>query len=207
MPLWMTCTRSASMAGYTRRTSSRIAPDTATTASPLEARPLAEARERVPPVAQLLALPRPFRLEAVRRRDVGDIVQQLREMAGEIGVPGVTVDEVGSRRGSHQQVDGDGLESRVRVGQCGPRLVGVGAVAWRAEAAYLDVDQALELPHEVLDMDAGAAVDVRRILACHHGCPHRGILPQAGSRRAAARRARSESVRSATLRGRRSMRG
>ena len=51
---------------------------------------LAEARDGVA-AAELLLLPRPHRLEAVHGRDVRDPVQQLREVAAEIRVPGVAV--------------------------------------------------------------------------------------------------------------------
>ena len=53
------------------------------------------ARHRVP-AAELLGLPRPQRLEAVRGDDVRDAVQQRREVPGEVRVPGVAVHDVGA---------------------------------------------------------------------------------------------------------------
>ena len=66
---------------------------------------LAPARQRVA-AAELLGLPRPQRLEAVDGRDVRHVVHELREMAAEVRVPGVAVDDVGAlgARG-HREVD------------------------------------------------------------------------------------------------------
>ena len=56
--------------------------------------------------AELLGLPRPVRLERVRRHDVRHVVQQGAEMAGQIGVPGVGVQDVAALEGrGHPQVD------------------------------------------------------------------------------------------------------
>ena len=66
--------------------------------------------------AELLGLPRPQRLEAVRGDDVRDAVQQLGEVAGAVRVPGVRVHEVGARDVlRHLQVDAERRERRVRV--------------------------------------------------------------------------------------------
>ena len=63
----------------------------------LERGALAERREVVA-AAELLLLPGPQRLEAVRRRDVRDAVVELRQVAGEVRVPRVRVDELRRRR-------------------------------------------------------------------------------------------------------------
>ena len=89
---------------------------------------LAEARQCVA-AAELFGLPRPQRLERVHGRDMGDAVDQLGQVAGELGVPGVAVDELGVRHaGRHQQIDRDGLqggEVRRVTGQRIPGPVGV----------------------------------------------------------------------------------
>ncbi len=78
----------------------------------LERRLLAEAREPVA-AAELLGLPRAHRLERVDRRDVRDAVQQLRDVAAEIRVPGVRVDDRRAAEvGRHLQVDRHRLQRR-----------------------------------------------------------------------------------------------
>ena len=49
------------------------------------------------PAAELLRLPGAQRLQAVRRDDVRDAVQQRRRVAREIGVPGVGVHDIRAR--------------------------------------------------------------------------------------------------------------
>ena len=58
---------------------------------------LAPARQRVA-AAELLGLPRPQRLERVHGRHVRDAVGQLRQVAGELRVPGVAVHDLGAAR-------------------------------------------------------------------------------------------------------------
>jgi hypothetical protein len=62
-------------------------------------RPLGPGRHGVA-AAELLGLPRTVRLQRVGRHDVRDPVQQPRQVAGHVGVPGVGVDDVaaGGRR-------------------------------------------------------------------------------------------------------------
>ena len=63
--------------------------------------------------AQLFGLPRPHRLQAVGREDVRDAAHEAREVAAEVGVPGVRVHEVRALAGGGEgQVDTEG-------GQCG----------------------------------------------------------------------------------------
>ena len=77
-----------------RRASPR---ETATIASAAShRRALAERRQRVA-AAELLGLPRTQRLERVDGHHVRDVVHELGQVAAEVRVPGVAVDEVGAR--------------------------------------------------------------------------------------------------------------
>ncbi len=99
----------------------------------LEARALAEGRQRVAPRPELLGLPRPERLEAVRGRDVRHAVEELRDVARQVRVPGVAVDERDSvHPGRHLEVDRHGTESA--VAEAGRGLV-------RRERPDVDLDQ------------------------------------------------------------------
>ena len=115
--------------------------------------------------AELLLLPRAQRLEAVRRRDVRDAVAELRQVPGEIRVPRVRVDELCAvhARG-HREIDGHRLEGRVAAHRV-PRPVRLRFGAVRAEAVNRQVDEIAQLAREVLDVNAGAAVDLRREFA------------------------------------------
>src|SRR5262249_55263826 len=130
---------------------------------------------------ELLRLPRPHRLERVDCRDVRDAVEQLREVAAEVRVPGVRVDEVGALDGcAHLQVDRDRLQRggptgaggkapRGRVGD-GRGPVARGPVG--APDVHRHVDKPLQLRGQILDVASGTAVDVGRILACEDGDLH-----------------------------------
>ena len=66
----------------------------------------------------------PQRLEGVRGDDVRDVVQQPGEVAAQVGVPGVGVHQVGAgAAGGHREVDAEGLQRGVGVGEL--RQVGV----------------------------------------------------------------------------------
>src|SRR2546428_628610 len=71
------------------------------------------------------------------------------------------------RRGRRGPVRGEPLP--VAVCQ-GGRPVARGTVC--APAVHGDVKEPLQLPRQVLDVHAGAAVDVRRVLAGQHGHLH-----------------------------------
>src|SRR5206468_2840474 len=113
------------------------------------------------------------RLEAVGRGDVGGAVQELRQVPGEVHVPGVAVDE---RRlfqaGGHGQVHRHGLQRRQvgrLTGQTVPRLEGANGQGYirgagLSEPSHLDGDALGQLSRKVFDVDAGPAVDVRRVL-------------------------------------------
>ena len=107
-------------------------------------------------------------------RDVRDLVDELAEVAAEVRVPGVAVGEVGVlRAGGHREVD----RHRARAPPCTARSrparprarrrrpSGASAGPGRAPAVDGHVDEPVELPREVLDVHARAAVDVRRVLA------------------------------------------
>ena len=139
----------------------------------LEPGALAEAREAVA-AAELLLLPRPQRLEAVHGRDVRDRVDQLRQVAAEVRVPGVAVDEVAP---STPAAIVRSIETARSAARCGapPASASHGSCATTrrlpvggprlAPAVHGDVDELRELAGEVLDVHARAAVDVGRVLA------------------------------------------
>ena len=67
--------------------------------------------------------------------------------------------------GGHLQVGGEDAQHRVGAGEAGIVLgVGDRAGPRRAEAVHLDVDEAGQLAGQEVDVDAGAAVDVGRVL-------------------------------------------
>ena len=92
-------------------TSRRVASDTAMTASALSRRgPLAKRRQGIAG-PQLFGLPGPERLQAMGGHHMGDVVEQLGQMAPEVGVPGVAVDQVDALDvGRHPQADRHGAQ-------------------------------------------------------------------------------------------------
>ncbi len=99
-----------------------------------------------------------------------DVVEQLGQMAAEVGVPGVAVDQVDALDvGRHPQADRHGAQGRsVPVRRnLSPGLVAGDhqlRLAGGAEAEDRQVDQPGQLPAEILDMDAGAPVHLGRKL-------------------------------------------
>ncbi len=86
--------------------------------------------------AQLLGLPGAQGLQRVRGHDVRDAVQQLPEVAREVGVPGVGVEQVAPFQGRrHRQVDGEGAQGVVRTLQGGVGAVAQYAVVFRGAGA------------------------------------------------------------------------
>ena len=74
---------------------------------------------------ELLGLPRAQRLEAVGGHHVGDVVEQLGQVAAEVGVPGVAVHEVDALDvGRHAQVDRHGPQGRPLAVRRGSSLHG-----------------------------------------------------------------------------------
>src|SRR3954463_9291912 len=87
-------------------------------------------------------------------------------MAGEVGVPRVRVHDVGICGGGCEgQIGRNHLKNARGVAQHVPGLV-------LRERLHIDVDQPGELAGEELDMDARAAVDIRRPLPRHQCDPH-----------------------------------
>ena len=84
-----------------------------------------------------------------------DAVQQLGQVTGEVGVPGVGVDHVAvARRTSDRQVDREGLQGGVCVGQFGGGAVAGGAVARVAPGVNGQVDEASQLAGQEVDVDS-----------------------------------------------------
>jgi hypothetical protein len=139
---------------------------------PLVCGAFGERRQGVSP-AELLGLPRPQRLEAVRSDDVRHLVEQTGHVTGEVGVPGVRMDQVDpvhpalpSGVASHAQVHTERLQGSVLP--CEVRRVVVrrdrGFLARLAEAADVQVDVAPECLRELGDVHARAAVHLRWVL-------------------------------------------
>lgn len=87
-------------------------------------------------------------------------------MAGEVGVPGVRVDEFAAfEGGGHGEVHGEGAQRVVGAVERGPRPVAHDAARGAlAPAVHVQVREGPQLAGEELDMDARAAVHVRRVL-------------------------------------------
>ena len=136
-------------------------------------------RQRVA-AAELLGLPRPQRLQAVRAHHVRHAVQQLGQVAGHVGVPGVRVHQVRAlAAGDHRQV---GARGRAARGWPSASAAGHAVrrdarlVPRRAHAVHPHVDQTAQLPGEVLDVDPGAAVDLGRVLPGEQVDAHRTMI-------------------------------
>jgi hypothetical protein len=148
---------------------------------------LAEAGDVVA-AAQLLHLPGAHRLQAVDADHVRDAVQELGQVPGQVGVPGVAVDQLGVLDpGGDRQVGGDGAQ-RPQVaasalqgvpGRVGDHL-GRSRRAGRPrlpEAVHLEVDQFGQLPRQVFHVDTGTAIHIWGILATEQGHAHGTLLP------------------------------
>ena len=139
----------------------------------LERRPL-HPRRGVVTAAELLPFPRAERLQRVDGNHERDAVGELGEDPAEVGVPRVAVDDVG-RDGLGNEPDRTTERS-----EHGPQLLRGSrqvmgdreaadlqralARVLRAEGPDVDVDELRQLACQVLDVDARAAVDVRRVL-------------------------------------------
>ena len=98
--------------------------------------------------AELLGLPGAQRLQRVRGHHMRDAVEQLGEMAGEVGVPGVGVDQFAALQlGGHRQVDGEGAQRVVGAVESGERLVAQDAFGRAlAPAVHLEIGQRPSTP-------------------------------------------------------------
>jgi len=96
---------------------------------------------------------------------VRDAVEQAGQVPGHVGVPRVRVRHRGVAEGrGHLEVDAEGLQGGIGVGQPRGDRVRRGVGARLAEALHVDLDQPPELGNEVLHVHAGTAIDVRRPL-------------------------------------------
>ena len=134
------------------------------------------------PATELLGLPGPQRLQGVRADDVRHAVQQRGEVAGEVGVPGVGVDQVGAGAAvGDREVHAQGLEGAVGVRELG--VVGVRRrqrlVARRTEGVHagLHVAAAPQRPDQLGDVHPRAAVDLRGVLLAEDVDTHVVKLP------------------------------
>ena len=135
---------------------------------------------------ELFCFPGAVRLERVRRQHERDVLQHLHEAARKVRIPRVTVHDVRvGQCAAHQQVlqqRGKQLRvSRILRRQSHWRLDArdrqvLQALPLIAERQDLDVVAPLvqggELAREVLDVDARAAVHVRRVLVGQDGDVH-----------------------------------
>src|ERR1700677_740447 len=118
----------------------------------------------------------------MHRDDVRDAVEHGRQVARQVRVPGVRMDQLrGPDRSRHRQVGGDDAQRLVGVGQLVPRLVRDRADAVRALAVHDQIHQRRQLAGQVRDVHAGPAVHLGRVLAGQQRDPERprGGLPDA----------------------------
>jgi len=123
--------------------------------------------------AELLLLPGAQGLERVGGEDVRDPVQEPADVAREVGVPGVGVDDVDPGRGVHHlEIDAERLDGGVGAQQGARDGMGDGVGSRLPEAVDVDLDLAPQLGDEVLDVHSCSAVDVRWPLAGQHSDAH-----------------------------------
>ena len=133
----------------------------------LERGPLDPARQVVA-AAELLALPRPQRLERVDGHHQRHRVRPLHQQARQVAVPGVAVDEVRvGRVGGHGQVAGEGLP-----GGAQPLVAGRQVARRRVAAAPAILPPASSLVAE------GAHLDRDRGRAARASAPRRASRPR-----------------------------
>ena len=115
--------------------------------------------------------------------DEGDAVELLSQKSGHGDVPGVGVDKVDLPEGFHLgEIEGEGVDGGLpfffRAGGDLGRwlLAGDVKVAFirglLAPAVDLDLNFLGEFAAEILDVDAGSAIDVGRVLAGHKAYAH-----------------------------------
>ncbi len=128
------------------------------------------------PAAELLGLPRPQRLQGVRGDHVRHAVQQPGEVAGEVGVPGVRVHQVGAGAAvGDGQVDAEGRERRWRRrARRGRRTPVCPLVAPGAPKPCTRVGEVARARSAgpARHVHPGAAVDLGWVLLAQHVDPH-----------------------------------
>ena len=91
-------------------------------------------------------------------------MEQAGQVAGQVGVPGVRMDQIHLRNGCHHGEIGPEHPE----GSVGPFRIVLGvrgrALARLAHALDVDIDELAQLRHQLGDVHAGAAVDRGRIL-------------------------------------------
>ncbi len=102
--------------------------------------------------------------------DVRRVLEQFRDVSGEVRVPRVRVQDVGvASCGGNRQVGRHGEQRSVRADLKQRRVREMREDTWLvagvAEAVHLDVDEPSQLAGEVLDVHASAAIDLRGVLA------------------------------------------
>src|SRR5690606_37412557 len=129
------------------------------------------------PATELLLLPRPERLERMRRHHERYAIKDLGPETRGHAVPGVTMHDVRiDGEPEHVEIDGERLDglAQARIEKSETIRSGGDASHGRpsrrgrrrllAEAADLDVDQVGELTRQMIDMHTRPSVDVGRIL-------------------------------------------
>lgn len=108
-----------------------------------------------------------------------DVVENTGEQTSEIGIPRVGMDEVDLVRDGidHGQVCAEGPQRAVGTFRI-VLSVGGGFFTRLSHALHIDVDEGAKLGDELRDVDAGAAIDGRRIFAGQDGHVHGLIVPQ-----------------------------
>ena len=108
-----------------------------------------------------------------------DVVENTGEQASEIGIPRVGMDEVDLVRDGidHGQVCAEGPQRAVGTFRI-VLSVGGGSFTWLSHALHIDGDEGAKLGDELRDVEAGAAIDGRRIFAGGGGHVHGLIVPQ-----------------------------
>ena len=104
-----------------------------------------------------------------------DAVEQASDVTGEIGIPGVGVQEVDSRRIAHHlEIDPEGLQRGIGAREIRGHGMSLGVRSRRTEAVHVDVDEWPQMGGEFAHVDARAPVDIGRPFtgeeADLHGC-------------------------------------
>ena len=119
-----------------------------------------------------------MRLQRMGADHVRNGVEQPAQMASQVGIPGVGMDqvEVVGQRTDHRQVGAE--HAQRRVGALGKVLgVGGGTFTRLAHALHIDVDEVAQLGDELGHVDAGAAINAGWVLPGENRDLHGLIVP------------------------------
>ena len=104
---------------------------------------------------------------------MGYPVHKATDLAGEVRVPGMGVQDVDTRRGLHHvEIDPEHLECGVGSLEEAGHLMCHGVWARGTEAVHVDLGQVPELGHQLVDVNPGAAVNLRWPFAGQHSDAH-----------------------------------